>query len=160
MGRQILRLLWQRVSNPSRFFAADHRAKPRATYPATVVSRWDEHPAMKPRADKRQTRLIGAAMVLLALAALGLAVSILGDAAFAVLPGWLTGLAMALYLLAHVLRALRLGIIAGPLLGASVRTTAALHFVCAPLVTVIPMKIGELVRLQQLWLIGRRLSGR
>lgn len=98
-------------------------------------------------------------MVLLALAAFGLAVSILGDAAFAVLPGWLTGLAMALYLLAHVLRALRLGIIAGPLLGASVRTTAALHFVCAPLVTVIPMKLGELVRLQQLWLIGRRLSG-
>lgn len=42
MGRQILRLLWQRVSNPSRFFAADHRAKPRATYPATVLSRWDE----------------------------------------------------------------------------------------------------------------------
>ncbi len=106
-----------------------------------------------------RTRWLAPLLALLALAAFGLAASILGEVAFAALPVWMTLAAMALYLLAHVLRALRLGIIAGPLLGASVRTTAALHFVCAPLVTLIPMKLGELVRLHQLWLIGRRLSG-
>ncbi len=42
MGRQILGLLGRRVSNPARFFAADHRAKQREAYPATVLQQWDE----------------------------------------------------------------------------------------------------------------------
>lgn len=106
-----------------------------------------------------RTRGLRTAAVLLALAGFGAAAAVLGAHAFAALPVWMTLGAMALYLLAHLLRALRLGIIATPLLGTSVRSIATLHFVCAPLVTLIPMKLGELFRLQQLWVLGGRLSG-
>lgn len=110
-------------------------------------------------ARHKRTRWLGRGAALLALVAFGAAASVLAARAFAVLPLGLTLLAMALYLLAHVLRALRLGIIAAPLLGTSVRSMVALHFVCAPLASLIPMKLGELFRLQQLWMLGRRLSG-
>lgn len=64
---------------------------------------------------------------------------------------------MLLYLAAHILRAVRLAIIATPLLGISGRTAMLLHFSAAPIVTLVPLKFGELFRLQQLWIAGRSL---
>lgn len=44
MGWQMLGLLWRRITGARRFFAQDHRAKPRTAYPSTVVHRWDVGP--------------------------------------------------------------------------------------------------------------------
>jgi dolichol-phosphate mannosyltransferase len=41
MGVQILRLLWRRVTNPTGFFADDHRETPRDAYPSTELARWE-----------------------------------------------------------------------------------------------------------------------
>lgn len=68
-------------------------------------------------------------------------------------------MAGALYLAAHGLRAIRLAMLAVPLLGVSARTAALLHVATAPATFLLPLKIGELARLHQLWFAGKRASG-
>lgn len=63
--------------------------------------------------------------------------------------------ALAVYLLSHVLRALRIAILSIDLLGISGRTAALMHLVTAPLSLAMPFKSGEIIRWHQLL----RLSG-
>ncbi|MEE3624775.1 lysylphosphatidylglycerol synthase domain-containing protein [Nitrospirillum sp. BR 11752] len=63
--------------------------------------------------------------------------------------GWLI-LAIFLYALAHVVRALRLAIIAAPVIGGSARTMFLLHFQVTPVSFSLPFKLGDIYRLQQL----------
>lgn len=69
---------------------------------------------------------------------------------------WLAiGEAVAFYSLAHVLRALRLALIAAPALRLKARTVAYLHLHTAPVSFVVPLKIGEIYRwLHLAWLSG------
>lgn len=78
------------------------------------------------------------------------------DAAPAVRGAWVAMLAAAaLYGLSHVLRALRLALLAAPALGMNIRTIVLLHFHTAPVSFIVPFKLGELYRWQQLaWLSG------
>ena len=55
-----------------------------------------------------------------------------------------------LYLCSHGLRCIRLAIIATPMIKLSARTTALIQLYTAPLVLVLPWKLGELLRIQQL----------
>lgn len=64
-------------------------------------------------------------------------------------------LAGALYVLSHLLRAFRLALLSVDMLGVSGRTTVLMHLSTAPLSLALPLKIGELTRLYELW----RLSG-
>lgn len=68
---------------------------------------------------------------------------------------WLGLAAAALYLISHILRALRLAALSVELLGTSARSTVALHFATAPFALLLPFKSGELVRFYALW----RMSG-
>jgi hypothetical protein len=72
-----------------------------------------------------------------------------------VLPVWSALAAGLLYLLSHLLRAFRLAILSVDMLGVSGRTTVLMHFVTAPFSLALPLKLGELFRLYELW----RLSG-
>lgn len=63
-----------------------------------------------------------------------------------------------LYLLSHGLRAVRLAVITLPILGLSFRTGCALHLSVAPLSIVLPFKLDELVRLNELRRTGRSTS--
>ncbi|CUH79474.1 lysylphosphatidylglycerol synthase domain-containing protein [Tropicibacter naphthalenivorans] len=93
----------------------------------------------------------------------------LGAAVLWVLPlvpdvfaGWPLGAllgAAALYLLAHGVRAVRLAVLASRLLAISGRSSALLHFITSPAALVIPFKLGEALRLHQLWYLGQSLSG-
>ncbi len=61
--------------------------------------------------------------------------------------------AAALYGVSHILRAIRLALLAAPALGMPIRTVALLHFHTAPVSFIVPFKLGELYRWQQLaWL--------
>ena len=60
-----------------------------------------------------------------------------------------------LYLVSHLLRAFRLAILSVEMLGVSGRTTVLMHFATAPISLALPLKLGELTRLYELW----RLSG-
>jgi len=64
----------------------------------------------------------------------------------------------AIYLAAHGLRAVRLAVLAGPLLGITARTAGLLHLVTAPLALLAPLKLGELFRLQQLAVTSGQLA--
>jgi len=64
-------------------------------------------------------------------------------------------LAAVLYFFSHLLRAFRLAFLSVDLLGISGRTTVLMHFATAPISLALPFKLGELVRLHELW----RLSG-
>lgn len=66
--------------------------------------------------------------------------------------------AMIVYFLAHCLRAMRLCIISGSLLKIPARTTFWLHFATVPFAIILPFKIGEIVRLYNLWLVSKKLS--
>lgn len=68
-------------------------------------------------------------------------------------------LAGTVYLGSHCVRALRLAVMASRLLGISVRSSALLHLVTAPGAMIIPFKLGELLRLHQLWYLGRSFPG-
>jgi len=68
-------------------------------------------------------------------------------------------LAMLLYLAAHGMRALRFAIISSSLLGLSGRSGALLHFVTSPGAMVLPFKLGEVLRLHQLWYLSRQITG-
>ncbi len=70
------------------------------------------------------------------------------------LPLWGLGAAALLYLLSHGLRAARLAILATPILGISGRSAGLLHFVTAPAALLLPLKLGELLRFQQLNSLG------
>ncbi|MEM1344455.1 MAG: hypothetical protein AAGI34_07715 [Pseudomonadota bacterium] len=87
------------------------------------------------------------------------AIAFAASRVLAIAPLWQIGLAMALYLAAHALRALRLAVLASVMLGISVRSAVLMHFVTAPAVLLVPFKLGELARLQQLWLTGKHFSG-
>lgn len=67
-------------------------------------------------------------------------------------------MSMLACLLAHCFRAMRLSIIAGALLKIPARTTFLLHFATVPFAIIPPFKAGEIVRLYNLWLVGRNLS--
>jgi len=60
-----------------------------------------------------------------------------------------------LYVTAHGFRAVRLATIAGPLLGLSGRSSCLLHIVTVPGAMALPFKLGELVRLHQLFVLAR-----
>ncbi|MEM9045663.1 MAG: hypothetical protein AAGC81_13310 [Pseudomonadota bacterium] len=57
----------------------------------------------------------------------------------------------ALYLISHMLRAIRLAALSVDVLGISARTAAAMHFASAPLSILLPFKAGEFVRFYALW---------
>jgi hypothetical protein len=59
--------------------------------------------------------------------------------------------ALGVYLLSHVLRALRIAILSVDFLGVSGRTAALMHLVTAPLALAMPLKSGEIIRWHQLW---------
>lgn len=67
--------------------------------------------------------------------------------------------AAALYGFAHALRAARLALLAAPTLNMHVRTVVLLHFHTAPVSFVVPFKLGELYRWQQLAWLSRNPGG-
>lgn len=64
-------------------------------------------------------------------------------------------LAGLIYVTSHVLRAIRLAFLSIDLFGISGRTVVAMHLATAPVSLMLPFKLGELLRLHELW----RLSG-
>ena len=67
--------------------------------------------------------------------------------------------AAVLYGAAHVLRAVRLALLAAPVLNMRVRTVVLLHFHTAPVSFIVPFKLGELYRWQQLAWLSRNPGG-
>ena len=100
-------------------------------------------------------------LIMLPLAAIALSVPfqrIFGTLA-AVREVWPAALAAALYGMSHVLRAIRLALLAAPALGMHIRTIMLLHFHTAPVSFAVPFKLGELYRWQQLaWLSANPLG--
>ncbi|WP_269584222.1 lysylphosphatidylglycerol synthase domain-containing protein [Roseibium sp. Sym1] len=68
-------------------------------------------------------------------------------------------LAGVVYLASHCVRAVRLAVMASRLLGISARSSALLHMVTASSAMIIPFKLGEVLRLHQLWYLGRSFAG-
>lgn len=93
-----------------------------------------------------------------AAAALAAGIALLSPAVLREAPVWVSLAAGALYLLAHGLRALRLAMLAVPLLGVSGRSAALLHLATAPVTLLLPLKLGELVRLHQLAVMSRQVA--
>ena len=67
--------------------------------------------------------------------------------------------AAMLYGAAHLLRAARLALLAAPVLNMRVRTVLLLHFHTAPVSFIVPFKLGELYRWQQLAWLSRNPGG-
>lgn len=119
---------------------------------------------MVPVARPQGTAMLSTRALLIAVPLLAVAVSlpshqILG--AFPALRGaWAAVLAAAaLYGLAHALRAARLALLAAPALNMHVRTVVLLHFHTAPVSFIVPFKLGELYRWQQLAWLSRNPGG-
>lgn len=80
---------------------------------------------------------------------------------FALAPFWhgtsarMAILAIVVYLTSHALRATRIAMLSAEMLGISGRTAAAMHFTTAPFALLLPLKLGELVRLYALWRMSR-----
>ena len=72
---------------------------------------------------------------------------------------WAVLTAAVLYGAAHVLRAARLALLAAPALNMRVRTVVLLHFYTAPVSFIVPFKLGELFRWQQLAWLSRNPGG-
>lgn len=70
------------------------------------------------------------------------------------LPVWGVLGPILLYLASHGCRAVRLALLATPILGTSGRSAALLQLVTAPAALLLPLKLGELVRFQQLHRLG------
>lgn len=70
------------------------------------------------------------------------------------LPVWGIAGPILMYLASHGCRAARLALLATPLLGTSGRSAALLQLVTAPAALVLPLKLGELLRFQQLHRLG------
>ncbi len=70
---------------------------------------------------------------------------------------WVWGLVLggALYLVSHLIRAARISVISMPMLGVSLRTVFSLHFAVAPWSILLPFKLDELPRWNELWRVGR-----
>ena len=68
---------------------------------------------------------------------------------------WVLLAIAGLYIFSHVLRAARLAVLSMNMLGISGRSAALMHFATSPLSLALPFKLGELVRLYELW----RMSG-
>ena len=64
-----------------------------------------------------------------------------------------------LYLIAHCLRGVRLALLAASACDVSVRTTFLLHLFTAPTALILPFKLGEVFRLQQLMMITGKPVG-
>ena len=64
-------------------------------------------------------------------------------------------LAVVVYLISHALRATRIAMLSAEMLGTSGRTAAAMHFTTAPFALLLPLKLGEFVRLYALWRMSR-----
>jgi len=56
-----------------------------------------------------------------------------------------------IYIVSHILRAVRLAVLSMSMLGISGRTAALMHFATAPVSLMLPFKLGEIVRLYELW---------
>lgn len=78
-----------------------------------------------------------------------------GSAGLKLAPGVL--LAALLYLFSHLLRCLRLALLAVPILGISARTAMLIHLYTAPVALALPFKLGEFFRIQQLAAVSKRL---
>lgn len=74
-------------------------------------------------------------------------------------PAYVIVFCAVLYLLSHLLRAVRLAMLAVPILNTSFRTTALLHLATAPFTILAPFKLAELFRLHQLYLLRNRVIG-
>ena len=117
-------------------------------------------PAGKPQRTVRQgTRALLTAFPLAAVVAFT-PLSLVGEALGALRDAWAAVLAAAaLYGAAHVLRAGRLALLAAPALNMHVRTVVLLHFHTAPVSFIVPFKLGELYRWQQLAWLSRNPGG-
>lgn len=91
---------------------------------------------------------------------IGLAAAIKDDvaAAFLAAPVMISGMAV-FYLIAHFLRGARLALLAASACDVSVRTTFLLHLFTAPTALILPFKLGEVFRLQQLMMVTGRPVG-
>jgi Lysylphosphatidylglycerol synthase TM region len=78
-----------------------------------------------------------------------------GSAGLWLAPSFL--LAALLYLVSHLLRCVRLALLATPILGMSARTAMLIHLYTAPVALALPFKLGELFRIQQLASVSKRL---
>jgi hypothetical protein len=78
-----------------------------------------------------------------------------GSASVELSPSFL--LAGLLYLASHLLRCVRLALLATPILGMSARTAMLIHLYTAPVALALPLKLGELFRIQQLGSVSKRL---
>ena len=65
--------------------------------------------------------------------------------------------AVLLYAVSHLMRAVRLAVIAMPFLGVSFRTVVALHLFVAPWSLLLPFKLDELIRLNELCRVSHSL---
>jgi hypothetical protein len=79
-------------------------------------------------------------------------------AVFMAAPVMISGM-MVLYLIAHCLRAVRLALLTASAFDVSARTTFLLHLFTAPVALVLPFKLGEVFRLQQLIMVTGRPVG-
>lgn len=110
--------------------------------------------ALAPRRHVRLHMRLLLVIVPLAVVAAFLPLYHIGSALAAARAIWGTVLIAAfLYGISHVARAVRLAILAAPSLNMHIRTVALLQFYTAPVSFIVPYKVGELFRLQQLaWL--------
>jgi hypothetical protein len=106
-------------------------------------------PGLAPRVDMTRKLLVAGGACFALIASLALV------PLTAPLPIWSALAAGVLYLLSHLMRAFRLAILSVDMLGVSGRTTVLMHFATAPISLALPLKLGELTRLYELW----RLSG-
>lgn len=80
------------------------------------------------------------------------------EAVFQAAPVMISGM-VVLYLLAHGLRGVRLALLSASAYNVSARTTFLLHLFTAPAALVLPFKLGEVFRLQQLMMITGKPIG-
>lgn len=119
---------------------------------------------MVPVARPRGSIMLSTRALLIAVPLVAVAISLPShqvSSAFPALPGaWAAVLAAAvLYGFAHALRAARLALLAAPALNMHVRTVVLLHFHTAPVSFIVPFKLGELYRWQQLAWLSRNPGG-
>lgn len=115
-----------------------------------------------PRPQAKVRLSTRALLIVLPLAAIALSAPLYQiSGAFPVLREvWAAVLAAAvLYAMSHVLRAARLALLAAPALNMHVRTVLLLHFHTAPVSFIVPFKLGELYRWQQLAWLSRNPAG-
>lgn len=98
----------------------------------------------------RQDAALVTGLTLVTIAALIIVMPFVSDT-----PVGMAIVAGVVYLVSHVFRAIRLAMLCVDSLGVSARTTVLMHLSTAPLALAFPLKLGELLRLHELW----KLSG-